>query len=180
MTEKAILRKINIMLQHRGSIVSPHSGMQMAKTPARVFEVNSLTHTVTSDDPVPTNTLLFLATTSLGKSDINNIVTFASTVQHIIIYGHVSLQAKSQLLSAAAFCEVITQADIVFDKCANVLVPTYRIIEPVEALQIAKARNTTIQQFPKMKSSDAMARYLGFKPGTVVHALETDTMRLVV
>ena len=186
--DNTILRRINIMLKHRSLHLSVQSGMLMVKTPAKVFEIqpirmenrneeeNEDEHKTTSVTPAA---LLFLATESLGKSDIKNILTFSNTVSHIIIYGHVSLQAKILLEESTAFCEVITATDIVFDKCASVLVPTYRVIPPKDVRTMLKSRCISIDSLPKMKRHDAMARYLGFRTGTVVFAEETDTYRLV-
>jgi DNA-directed RNA polymerase subunit H (RpoH/RPB5) len=197
--EKNVLRRINVMLRHRGLHLSTHSGMAMVKTAAKVFEIHWLkpidlrdddddedhngVYDEDDDDKITMTTapaaLFFLANDSLGKSDIKRVLIFSSAVKHIIVYGHVSLQAKTQLEEASAFCEVVTAADIVFDKCSSVLVPTYRIIEPKEVQIMLKCRSMSLETMPKMKRNDAMARYLGFRPGTVVFAEETDTYRLV-
>jgi len=182
--EKNILRRINVMLRHRGLNLSTHSGMTMVKTAAKVFEIHYDKEGEEEYDEHRTPTLaptalFFLATDSLGKSDIKRILIFSNAVTHIIVYGHVSLQAKMQLEESSAFCEVITAADIVFDKCSSVLVPTYRIIEEKEVQIMLKSRVMSRECMAKMKRNDAMARYLGFRPGTVVFAKETDTYRLV-
>jgi DNA-directed RNA polymerase subunit H (RpoH/RPB5) len=188
--EKNILKRINVMLGHRGLSLSTLSGMIMVKTAAKVFEVHSIVHThddVEEEDDAEEHkttaaapaALFFLGTDSLGKSDIKRVLVFANAVKHIIVYGHVSLQAKTQLEESAAFCEVLTAADIVFDKCSSVLVPTYRTIDQKDVDIMLKRRCMSLDSLPKMKRNDAMARYLGFRPGTVVFAEETDTYRLV-
>ena len=180
------LAKIDIMLRHRGLTIDTSSqGVQtLDKTSTKVYNIHRLetssTTSTTSTLRAPC-ALLFYTTTihSLGKSNIKEVLKFSSTVDHIIVFGHVSLQAKSQLESSTRYCEVIDDSDIIFDKCSSVLVPTYQVVKKEQVDYMLKHYYMSLDQLPKMKRNDAMVRYLGFRPGSVVLAVETNTYRLV-
>ena len=135
------------------------------------------------DDKRPPEILLFLSAVPVGKGDMVEILSFTGSMKHIVVYANVvSLQAIRMLEAHESdkFCEVLNAKDVEFDKCSNVLVPTYRKLNPNEVKDIEKLRATSVDKFPRMFRSDPMARYLGFNVGDVVLAVETSCYRLVV
>ena len=175
------LRKLNVLFRRRGLTAVASSAMPLPKTSMTVFEVRALDDA--NDGVSEPCALLFIAPGALGKADIIRILAFASSVNHVIVYSNaVSLQAM-QILDAEhgdRFCEVLNYKDIVFDKPLNVLVPTYKVLNSVEIKDIERRRATTVDKFPIMLRSDAMARVFGFRPGDVVLAVETGCYRIVV
>ena len=173
----SILRNIKVLLKYRKLKIMEKCESPIPKMALRVY---TLADTIEKKDQ-HNNYRLVIALESLGKTEVTNIMETFKSVTHIIFYGHVSIQAKHILDSYAetCFCEVLTASDVTFDKCANVLVPTYRVLTQAEIDELVQTRKTTVNHFPKMLRTDPMARYLGFRVGQVVHAIEPDVYRIV-
>ena len=174
----SILRKVNTMLAYRNMRVTKESERPVPKVPGvAAFNVQFV------DSGAPSQVMFFLCSVNIGKNNMNTLLDFSTTnvCNHVIIYADtVSPHAIIVLESSQCTTEVVNRSDVEFDKCRNILVPTYRKLTEREVADLLKKHAVKKEQLPSMLRSDAMARYLGFQVGDVVLAVETTTYRLVV
>lgn len=174
------------MMNHRNMVMKIPSIGKVYKTSIEVYEIHckprvnkDMTEDVGDNCTVA---LFFMNPSSLGKNDVRKVLKYASSIKHIIIFTPDISQQAVQVLESAQdyFTEILNHSDVAFDKCKSILVPTYRILTEEEVLQFEKDHCVTVDKLPKMLRSDAMARYLGFREGQVVFAIEENNYRIVV
>lgn len=124
---------------------------------------------------------------SFGKSDMLGLIKYCRDQQvkiHMILVCDNTSAAAIQLLKGLKAetnltGEELTSKDLFMDKSEYCRVPIYELLDEKQQEQMLSKFKVTRQQLPKMLSSDAMARYFNFLPGSIVKATSKSDKRVV-
>jgi DNA-directed RNA polymerase subunit H (RpoH/RPB5) len=99
-----------------------------------------------------------------------------------LMMGMHKISQNSKLVTPEIQVEYILWEHFFMDKRQFVYVPEYRRLQEGEITTIEINHKLQRHQLPSMQEDDAMAIYLGYKPGDVVEAVYADTIlyRIVV
>jgi len=121
--------------------------------------------------------IVYSTKTRVSEKDLMNFITFSNENGHTsgtIIISDMSLSEKvlSALVSHIAerenpLVQVFLLASLYFNISKHKLAPKHRIISDMERSELAK-KFPDFSKFPRILSQDAMAKYIGARPGDVV------------
>ncbi len=189
-----ILDDFNVMLRFRGLIIKQYPCYEFMKGYATIYPIVPMNDPECTEKNIyvidsvqmsfPANIVAILiickCTKSLGKGYVSTIFDLTTFFEHIIICSDgVSIHAKQAFVKLKTRIEFFDPIDVRLDILQSRLVPRYQILSECEILELESSYMVTRDKFPIMKSSDAIAKYLGFQVNDVVHALEYDIFRIV-
>jgi DNA-directed RNA polymerase subunit H (RpoH/RPB5) len=116
---------------------------------------------------------------SLGKKDTIDLIQkyIPEDVDHIIcIVDAISIQALKAARKIIKRFEVLSYADISFNKLNHYMVPEYRIIRNPDEIKQVEKKFGSRELFPKiLANKDPIARLLGFVPGDLIEVKKIST-----
>lgn len=120
---------------------------------------------------------LLIDTTVTKKKDLLKLVLQNKEIKNmILLVDEISHPAHKAILEITCIkVEIIKRSEIAWDKSNYCNVQHYEVLTE-DQLEKRKIKRENIS---KMLTTDAIAIQYGFQVGTVVHALETDTYRVV-
>ena len=127
------------------------------------------------NDTVNNDNLICVKFIDNDKINVDNIRMFIAYLdKHDISHGIIicinepSIQVIKEISTLTIFFEIFHANQLNINISKHSLVPIHTILSKEEADELKKQFSVTFAQFPKIKYSDAMARYIGAKVGQVV------------
>ena len=185
------MQSISAMLQQRGLVLDPRVKAQLVKDTCKIYFVYSsepLPTTTLEDNTLPTwsgleipeevKILVFVVDNckSLSKSSVEQIVS-RRLPNHLMFFSSMSLYGSNLLKPYRT--EMFSFDDICFNNMEHSMVPRYVVLTENEIVEIEMCHKILRSKFPVMRSSDAIARYLGLETGCVVLNLDYQSYRII-
>lgn len=169
-------------LKHRGLVLLEDDPKPMNKD-CNVFMVGRMKPQQEEKKQAPSLApiLLFVVSSAIGKTFATKIIAHAKGCgSAIVLSPSITAQSVPLFINAPSRIDHLLFTEIAIDKPKSRLVPRYVQLNKEEIQALLLQRKIEMKNLSIMNRHDAIARYLGFVPGEVVHALESDTYRLVV
>ena len=119
--------------------------------------------------------------TNTTKAQASLFKDLAAEMDHLILFTKgASAHADLVLDKMRARVECFTYEDIAVDKLSSRLVPRYQVLTEGDVRRLEETHRLPREKFPVMLRDDPIAKYLGFRPGDVLSALDYGTFRRIV
>ncbi len=118
----------------------------------------------------------------IGKADLIRVLEKSLMISHtIVITSALSPQASSMSSHNFKHVEILTMNEVLINKLQFQGVPRYQVLNEKQIKHLEHFYKIKRDKLSCMNyKEDAMARYLGFLPGSVVFNMESREFRLVI
>jgi DNA-directed RNA polymerase subunit H (RpoH/RPB5) len=167
---KMLSRRIYIKDKTKSPLINYENGLKAIKD-----ITNSIYEFKTPNGKIFVKIILSKITSIDNNASLSDFLDAHMSKDHmIVIVESISDKSRAQLIARGA--EVFLGQTLMADVLDYVLQPSFEVLAPYEKEECMKVYNLTIKQFPKMKESDPVARYLNIKSGTVVRVISPSEM----